>query len=83
LVAAIVLAKSSLLIRRFAFGALAGAGGLDSPRILVESPLLSFLHALFGGSGESLSFTCGSFRRGGGLSVTRQLARSTMFCLHR
>src|ERR1039458_1804844 len=33
---------------------------------LCPSPLLGFLHAPSSGSGEFLSLTCGSFRRGGG-----------------
>src|SRR5208337_1474769 len=36
LVAAMILAIPSLLIRRFAFGALAGADGSDSPRIFAH-----------------------------------------------
>jgi hypothetical protein len=36
LVAAMILAKPSLLIRRFAFGASAGTGASDSPRIFAH-----------------------------------------------
>src|ERR1039458_9441673 len=66
-VAAMILFIPSSLIRRFAFGALAGADGSDSPLILAHRFLCCDCHPSPCASGN-LVFPGSAFRPGGGFS---------------